>query len=61
MTFAHLRCTRFPARVGAWHIVANGKALCGVRPMEARGQYWEEGEALEGYCYNCRKIEEMRK
>jgi len=46
--------------MGAWHIVENERALCEVRPAN-NTQYWEEGDALEGYCFNCRMIEEARK
>ena len=60
MKFARLRCTRFPHRMGAWHIVENERALCEVRPAN-NTQYWEDGDALEGYCFNCRMIEEARK
>jgi len=72
--FARLRCTRFPHRMGAWHVMASeARALCGATPRNT-SQHWEwSEEATEGYaygdsavemqgvCFNCRMIEDARR
>jgi hypothetical protein len=60
LTFARLRCSRFPHKMGCWHIMeTDNRALCGARQV-TKTQYWETGDPIEGYCHNCRIIQEAK-